>query len=339
MKKDIKKLNKKQGFSLIEVMIAVGLFAISRGRPTALTAAVFAFATATSIVTTNVFGGYRFDDPCKDRASETAALIASNLFLVNFVPHSENMFVWRDRKEILRNSAGCVLGEEQFGSAMAEFGMQLFPMGETLSASVASLIDGTNALAVPTADYRNVEHLIASFRKAGALPLEIKGKTKIKTAQFNFDLYVLGSQRLHSTITTNVPLDTVQAQPGSSLSDRGDAKMLVASAQQWRYAAIAPLSLPRGASGRAAVRVRLQVEEGKVGVGVLARDNASQVLAEQGVDMSGAPTEIDLELADVSKAGSIVLRSWSLNGVSARAQILSVTIAFENDPQPPTTRP
>jgi hypothetical protein len=221
---------------ILSILIALGLFAISRARPAASAVAVFAFATANGVAAGEAgqLSAYRFDDICKDRASETGALVTSSLFLNNFVPYPEKMFVWWDRNEILHSPSGCELSETYFGLSMANIGMQYLappytgmPEPEEIAANYHSaLLDSTNALAVPTADYRNIEHLIASFDKAG-VPLEIRGKAKIRTAQFNFDLYVLGSQRQGPETMTNVPLGALQAQPGTSLWHRGEAKGLV----------------------------------------------------------------------------------------------------------------
>src|SRR5262249_10215259 len=121
----------------------------------------------------------------------------------------------------------------------ASFGMQYLatpwggmPEPEELPANSRSLLTGVSALAVPTADYGNIERLIAWSAKVSAVPLEVRGKTKVKTSQFSFDLYVLGEQRVG---TTKLPLDALQPQPGSALSDRGEEKMLVAWAQQWNF--------------------------------------------------------------------------------------------------------
>ena len=69
------------------------------------------------------------------------------------------------------------------------------PKPEELPETSRSVLDGNNALAVATADYRNIERLIEWSKKVGGVPLEIKGKTKVKTSQFTFDLYVLGDPR------------------------------------------------------------------------------------------------------------------------------------------------
>src|SRR5262249_26967279 len=136
---------------------------------------------------------------------------ASNLFLNKFVPHSDNMFVWWNRNEKLHSPSGCELSEGYFGLSLASFGMQYLatpwggmPEPEELPANSRSLLTGVSALAVPTADYGNIERLIAWSAKVSAVPLEVRGKTKVKTSQFSFDLYVLGEQRVG---TTKLPLD------------------------------------------------------------------------------------------------------------------------------------
>lgn len=88
--------------------------------------------------------------------------------------------------------------------------------------------------------------------------------------------------------------------------------------------------LPAQAAGPGAVRVRLQVEQGKLGIGVIARGNGSQMLAERAAGVTDAPIDFELDLADVANAGSIVLRSWSPNGISVRARILSIETLLKN---------
>src|SRR5262249_17413796 len=149
---------------ILTELIAVGLFAVSRGWPAALAAAVFAFVTANGMAAGGSGGlsAYRFYYVWKERASETSALLPSKLFLNKFVPHSDNMFVWWNRNEKLHSPSGCELSEGYFGLSLASFGMQYLatpwggmPEPEELPANSRSLLTGVSALAVPTADYGN----------------------------------------------------------------------------------------------------------------------------------------------------------------------------------------
>jgi hypothetical protein len=133
--------------------------------------------------------------------------------------------------------------------------------------------------------------------------------------------------------TTSLPLESLQPQNGGSLSTREGDTVLTTSAQQWAYAASSPLPLPASATGPAVVHVRLQVEQGKLGIGVLARGDAAPMLAEQSVDVTTAPIDIDINVADVADAGPIILRSWSPNGVSTRARIFSIDTVLEPEPR------
>ena len=142
-----------------------------------------------------------------------------------------------------------------------------------------------------------------------------------------------------SGTTTNLPLESLQPQNGGNVSTHEGSIVLTTSAQQWAYAASAPLALPERAIGPGVVRARLQVEQGKLGIGVLARDNASPMLAEQAADVTDAPIDVDIELADVADAGSLVLRSWSPNGISVRARIFSIETLLQRAPQRAEPRP
>jgi hypothetical protein len=129
---------------------------------------------------------------------------------------------------------------------------------------------------------------------------------------------------------TNLPLEALQPQHGGDLSSHdGSSVILTTSSQQWAYAASAPIALPPRTIGLGVVRVRLQVEEGKLGIGVLAREGSSDMLAEQAADATDAPVDIDINLADVANAGYIVFRSWSPNGVKVRARIFSIDTLLE----------
>ena len=113
------------------------------------------------------------------------------------------------------------------------------------------------------------------------------------------------------------------------MSTQEGSVVLTTPAQQWAYAVTAPLALPEGAAGPGVVRVRLHVEQGKLGVGVLAQGDGAPMLAEQAADASSETSEIDIELADVAKAGLLVLRSWSSDGTVTRARIFSIDTALE----------
>ena len=103
--------------------------------------------------------------------------------------------------------------------------------------------------------------------------------------------------------TTNLPLESLRCRTAVELTMRDGSVVLATPAQQWAYAATAPL-LPERAAGPGIVRVRLQVEQGKLGIGVLARDNVSYMLAEQAADITDAPIDVDVDISDVVNAGS-----------------------------------
>jgi hypothetical protein len=59
-------------------------------------------------------------------------------------------------------------------------------------ASIAAMTeDSTAKIAIPTADYANVEAIVTRYRRAG-VKLAVEGKTIVRTPRFSFSLYVLG---------------------------------------------------------------------------------------------------------------------------------------------------
>ena len=134
-----------------------------------------------------------------------------------------------------------------------------------------------------------------------------------------------------------LPLDLLQPQNGGTLSTREGSLVLATPTQQWAYAASAPL--PQLAAGPGVVRVRLQVVEGKLGIGVLARDDVSQMLSENAAGATNAPSSVDVDLSNVANASSLILRSWSPNGVSVRARIFSIEVLLQRAPQRATSEP
>jgi len=85
--------------------------------------------------------------------------------------------------------------------------------------------------------------------------------------------------------------------------------------------------LPRANSdyGAAVVRVRLQVEEGAVGVGVSIMGNASTLVREVSVYAAPAMEDVYLFLPDVSAAEYLFIRNESADGPS-RVLVHSVDV-------------
>ena len=82
--------------------------------------------------------------------------------------------------------------------------------------------------------------------------------------------------------------------------------------------------MPKRAAGPGIISMQLQVEQGKLGIGMLARDNVLYMLAEQAADISDAPIDVEVDISDVVNAGLLVFRSWTPNGTTTRARILSI---------------
>lgn len=151
------------------------------------------------------------------------------------------------------------------------------------------------------------------------------------------------STDMHQTVHCNttstllnvdqISLRTLRAQHGGSISTQDGTVVLTTPPQQWAYAATASLPLVDRSSGAGIICVRLRVQEGQLGIGVLARGNTSQMLAERPVHVTSAMTDVELKLADLAKAGSIVFRSWSRNGDHVKALISSIELRRSRPPE------
>jgi hypothetical protein len=192
-----------QFFLIASALLVVGLFPISRGRPVLLVAAVLAFATMNAFGAGGSLNQYRLDETCKDAKSANVALVESALFLSRFDLNSENMFVWWDRSEALQNTSGCSMRIKNFAVALASLGFGYLadpwpdmPDADELPSGSFTLIAGAQRIAVPTANYKNIERVIARYEQEG-VPLEIESQKTINTSQFTFNLYVLRGRHPH----------------------------------------------------------------------------------------------------------------------------------------------
>jgi hypothetical protein len=179
-------------------LLFVGLFAASMGRAILLALAVFAFYASNAlgaVISSN--GLYSLSERCKNRAGGFRAMIDSNRFLTLFVPTSQDVYVWWNGNEILNDREGCTMRLSDIGSSMTSFGLQYLappwsgmPGISELPASSISAIAGSKRIAIPTADYSNVEHFVERYRQSG-IKLTIEGLTTIRVSHISYDLYVL----------------------------------------------------------------------------------------------------------------------------------------------------
>src|SRR5262249_8802308 len=98
-----------------------------------------------------------------------------------------------------------------------------------------------------------------------------------------------------------VPLTPLQAANSGKARPNAGGLVLDTAAQQWAYSLMGPVRPEHDATeGAAVVRVRLQVEDGTVGVSVSSVGNISQLIQE--VWLGAAPEEtqeVDLDLPDL----------------------------------------
>jgi hypothetical protein len=184
-------------------LVVVGLFAISKGRPILMATAVLAFAAMNGFDTaaTGREDLYAFAPACADRSGEYTALLDSDSFLNRFVSRSNNMYVWWNKDEVLKGEQQCGMRASYFAPSLAALGLfnylgpywEGMPAADALpEASIAAMTeDSTAKIAIPTADYANVEAIVTRYRRAG-VKLAVEGKTIVRTPRFSFSLYVLG---------------------------------------------------------------------------------------------------------------------------------------------------
>lgn len=80
--------------------------------------------------------------------------------------------------------------------------------------------------------------------------------------------------------------------------------------RQWAYSALLPLGLPEHVSGPAVLRLEVMVTAGQLGIGVLDKGSLDRLLGETSAAARARPQELILEIADLARAGTVVLRSW-----------------------------
>jgi hypothetical protein len=354
------------GLSVGFAFLGCVLFPLAKSHGFRLFLAVTAFSAANLLTASQStylepdgsIGEYSSDgSPCVESKSRFVALIDSNRFLISFDRNLVGTYAWWDDDEVLSDRQGCALSLRAFAASMSSFNNGLFlaspypsmPAAEDLPENIVRGITVSKRIAVPTANPATIDRLIARYERSG-VKLAIQGRRIIRTSRFGFYLYVLGVQQGHQTPDlpqsspqrrvlsgpmASLPLESLQALNGGALSAADGAVVLTTPAQQWAYAASGVLRLPARAEGPAVLRVRVQVEQGRLGIGVLARGDTSQMLDEQAEQVTSAPVELYLYLTDVHNAGMIVFRSWSPTGEVTRARIVSIETTLERPPPEP----
>jgi FkbM family methyltransferase len=106
------------------------------------------------------------------------------------------------------------------------------------------------------------------------------------------------------------------------------------SSRQWWYALEVPvnaarlLAIPRGAVGLD-IRVRLEVQSGQVGIGVVKEDGQTYVAEVVEPANKGVETVATLPLQTLGSADRLILRNCALNGVVSRFVVSEVSLFAE----------
>jgi len=127
-----------------------------------------------------------------------------------------------------------------------------------------------------------------------------------------------------------LPLVHLQPVNGATISSVGDgAELQLTTAEpQWTYSATQRLD-HESVSGPVVVRVRLKVDEGKIGVGVSSVGNISRLIGEIDAEPSPESQDVYVDVPDASAADLLVIRNQSPNGAS-RVIVQSVDVLRPN---------
>lgn len=129
------------------------------------------------------------------------------------------------------------------------------------------------------------------------------------------------------TVIKRIPLTAFAAQNSGSIDHNSGGLTVRTDPRQWAYSALVELDPPKGAYGPAVLRIRLQVESGELGIGLLLRGSSTEfVTPEQSQDRCEQPTELLFPFPALEEVGALVLRSWAPSGVVTVARIISVDI-------------
>jgi hypothetical protein len=129
----------------------------------------------------------------------------------------------------------------------------------------------------------------------------------------------------------NIPLARLSPANGGSISPRADGLSLVTAPQQWSYSLMGRLRPEQESmQGAVVVRLRLQVEDGMIGVAVSSvGSNSSNLIREIEVDPSPETEQIEVDIPDVQNAEFLILRNRSPHGQS-RVVLHSVDVLRPN---------
>ena len=222
----------------------------------------------------------------------------------------QSMFLWNYTRVFSpsKDNPGMPLVDEQFRSAVAEYRFVVL-----LGLSDAETNLGLSALEAAKLPFREVKRTHFQGQLWGYTAVLIEMKPRTTTV---------------GPLLFDVPIARLEPANDASISSLGNGLRLVTAARQWSYSLTGPLLPEQGSvQGAVVVRVRLQVEEGKVGVAV--SSVAGRLIREFGVETRTELQEVYLDIPDVSAADLLIIRNQSPSGPS-RAAVYSVDVFQPN---------
>jgi hypothetical protein len=128
----------------------------------------------------------------------------------------------------------------------------------------------------------------------------------------------------------NVPVVGLEATNGARTSPLAEGVRLITASPQWGYSLVGSLRPELGSlHGAIVLRVRFDVEEGSIGVGVSTVGKNGSLIGELGLDTAPEEQVVDLDIPDASAVDSLIIRNQSPNGPS-RVVVHSVDVLRPN---------
>jgi SAM-dependent methyltransferase len=193
----------------------------------------------------------------------------------------------------------------------------------------------TDGAGTPWAEWYDSKKLIAQLRPAHFAPLlyceyaagtmccidlkKIDGEPSLTA-----DQVPPGSRELSAVVSMH-ELAAVAGIPSSVQSDAGGSISITTTSPQWAYAAEARIHREHIPSGTTtlALRVRMTVEAGRIGIGILKRDG-SAFLAEEFLEEDDIVQFCVVTFDNIGEAGSLILRNASPKGAKSIALVHSI---------------
>ena len=166
----------------------------------------------------------------------------------------------------------------------------------------------------------------AAFAALG-LAVERVADFTLHFSRTDYEFLIEHVQGLDSRGEISLPIASFRPFNGGSVSFRPDGLVLTTAIPQWSYSLVGPLRYAlENVHGPVAVRMRMRVEEGAIGIAVSSRDNISNLIRREDSLQAGADLrEICLYIPDPSAADLLIIQNESNDGPS-RAELHSVDL-------------